>query len=495
MAIYTYSNISNVVSQIANALKEKGVNLNYGDNSSALKLYASGAREEVVNAVTEKFVNELMFYKNIIFPIINRFKDNIHSETVLVKKSSSASVPYTYFSTSKVIAHLFSTKCDKKVISLDPETNGEYISVKIPYENFTEEEIYKLFNNTDDDTFNNYILGVLTKFSNLELKEFIRKYCSILTANTGSVNSISYLTLASSPAVAVANLDEIAMVYGFVNSLERNETPTNLPSATRKDTIEIISRNLVQMLELGKSFLDKCEEDKVVTISVPENQLGSSRYNDFIAISTRGIITTRELNFIFKDAFDEISDKISTDVLGTVLGSTLTVVRAMGLNVPSEVTVEDLIANQDKFLNAFREYINISTEANTSRTINNIKNIILNVSEKTYDELIDDPTGTIGVDVEFISKKEYMDEVNNYINSADSNDILDTNSNVVAFYIIGKILFSNTNFYKFSMLTDSKKFEGDESITFAEKLSRRDYIFVAAVELLADSILDGITEV
>lgn len=485
-----FTNISSIVSQIAAKLDEKNIKLSYGGENNFAKLATTiGLGDEVVGTLTEQFVNELSFYKDVINPIISRFKDDVKTEAILAKKSGTGTLPYEFYKTSKAAQHIFDTKCKEKVTHYDAVSNSESLSIKTPVENMTEEEIYKLFTNTDDSTLNTLVVEILSKFSTLELKGFLRTYCLFITSATSSLDTVSYHTLLQGD---IANIEEMVMFYAFVNSIANNELITNMDTGTRNETIDVINKNIINMISVCKYLLEHYKEEKIVTVAIKAESIATNRHDDYLAVTTRGMITTSELNFLFEEPVKELTEKIQVDAIGAILGSTRTVKRAVGGVDGKESTIDDVLTNQTKYLDDFKTYINLINEALNLRTLNNIITITTNVAERTYDKYVDENAETTLKDISVMPKDKFMNEVKNYLNSADSSELLDIESNAVAFYIVGKLLFGNTNFYKFALLTNVKRYEGDDKVTFAEKLQRKDYVFVAAVELLTDVILDGI---
>ena len=485
-----YSNIKFIISQIASKLDEKNIRLSYGGENNFAKLASTiGLGDEVINTLTEQFVNELSFYKDVINPIISRFKDDVKTEAILAKKSGTATLPYEFYKTSRAAQHVFDTKCSEKVNNYDPVSNSESLSIKTPVENMTEEEVYKLFTNTDDSTLNTLVVEILSKFSTLELKSFLRTYCVFITSATSSLDTVSYHTLMQG---GVANIEEMVMMYAFVNSIKNNELVTNMDTSMRDETIDVINKNIIMMLSVCKGLLEYYKEEKIVTISINSNKIATNRHDDYLATTTRGMITTRELNLLFEEPVKELTEKIQVDAIGAILGSTTTVKRAVGGVDGKEPTIDDILTNQTKYLDDFKTYINLINEALNLKTLNNIISITTNVAERTYDRYVDENAETTLKDISVMPKDAFMDEVNKYLSTTDSSELLDIESNAVAFYIVGKLLFGNTNFYKFALLTNVKRYEGDDNITFAEKLQRKDYVFVAAVELLTDVVLDGV---
>lgn len=489
----TYNNIRAIVSQVAAKLNEKNVRLTYGGENNFSKLATTiGLNDEVVNTITEQFVNELSFYKNVINPIISRFKDDVKTEAILAKKSGTATLPYEFYKTSKAVQHIFDTKCKERVTNYQPVTNSESLSIKTPVENMTEEEIYGLFTNTDDSTLNTLVVEILSKFSTLELKSFLRTYCIFITSATSTLDTVSYHTLLNGD---IANVEEMVLMYAFVNSISKNELITNMDTSLRNETIDVINKNLISMISVCKGLLEHYKEEKIVTVSIKADDIASNRHDDYLATTTRGLLTTRELNLLFEEPVKEITEKIQVDAIGAILGSTKTVKRAVGGVDGTLPTIDDILSKQTKYLEDFRTYINLINEALNLRTLNNIITITTNVSERTYDRYVDENAETTLRDISVMPKDKFMSEVKDYLNKVDSSELLDIESNATAFYIVGKLLFGNTNFYKFALLTNVKRYEGDDKITFADKLQRKDYVFVAAVELLTDVVLDGIVVV
>lgn len=439
-------------------------------------------KEELISRLTMQTKNTLELYKKHIFSLSGVYKDAVESS--LVKAGSSGEV--TDFVSIEEIdfderMSDYLNICSKYIPSERIATDyiasfkeGLYV-IADNLETYNVTELKRLFLGIDEEL-DNYTNMAMGKFSNLELKEIITKYC--LTQYGSSSLSSRYNGLISAPHKTIINKDIVILVTSFFINLFVNNT---LPTNRKPNELEVILKSIIKEL-LGsiKKAIETYEHLERADVLCYHTEAAKEK------IIVGNGEETQKIFYVIKPTYDKYLDmtKDNPDAVDALCGAYI-VEQAKN----NYIYLRDVISRTQQLAESYDRYIRSKSMVVKVKRLNLIRECYLEALQNILNGGLDGELKDILLNIHRVSDIDSIilmlpQSLNKVLESKNDNEIL--NIKDMSYDIISMVLFKDRYFRKFVNYMDVCCNE-KENIPLSEAC------YYACLNILIDRILSEVT--
>ena len=406
-------------------------------NNSALAL-VNGVDIESTNIVASKIANkignEVSLYRNSFLPVLKDY-NNIIAKTINDKTPDNPLEKYEVISIK--IPGIIKLLMEKDIIKKKASSYELPIAsliVPAPSENI---KSYFKVTSIEEQLEVDALLG---KYSDEQLTNLWEKYLSNVSGSNDNISSIVYNGL--------DNFEEISLLLILVGNL-KNNIPEGI--SVKEDTYGSIMRE----------FYNKLIEDISVLVKT---------YRDYVLMKR---LVIKVDNYVIKVVDDIYNVFLKDNSVEVLLGMVITKIDGF-----ASFMLNDIIANSDTYTNNWEKHVRLNTISMKMES----KNIYRLAYTFGIDQLLKDIPESLNKYVVYV-EEDIVSAVEKYVNRLDTEDLLEIPE--VALYIIGKLVFPETNAYRFFSAMNKYK-ELDNKLTPKEAAS------LATLDMIVDYLLQQV---
>lgn len=460
-----------VLSNIARALADKNIRLAV-KSTSVINAFGKDTGEldssALASEIGDKLISELSFYRSTINPLVTSLWNTIESSRKIYDFPSRVKDSVVEFEMPTIFNVMAdSGEIKKGVNSYSPSA---FTTTLVPNIDVDAMDCETLKNSLKVGVSLSPSLGmideIIVKYSDVELKEIIKKYCTMFIADTtNDVNGkLNYRELGMSGNYAFANMNVAMICYAYVSGLLVEPPVTNLPVSDARSVLEKVHADLKNILSYGYSFYLNSIAAKMVAYRNP---------------------VTKEL-YVFKPTYSEFAEQAKEDAWSAVCGLQDHIVQKVSTDFGA-YNIQNVLVNESRLIKAYESQLVADQMAVQNEYIGNIKRSIISEASNLWDANIEG-SDLLGYSV-VPNKAEFIKAIEDILSNSKDRDIL-SNTYLLAVDIIGGLMFGKTSF---------KDFYNDTTIVNNSGLSilnleTQDTITVAAISLLSRFLINSLEE-
>lgn len=426
---------------------------------------------EFSTKIADNLLNELNVYRNTLFPVLNNFNTSINAKVPFIKSQEQKEITVREIATPQLLLKL---KEDGIITgNEEPYNNGTSFPTSLQFdmdlEAITDVKSYFVSEEAPDSLLLN---DVIVQYSDLELKEFLRKYGRLIFSsyNAAELNKgydyVDYRALGVQGSSIIEYTNEILLMYGYIINRIAKPVSTNVSSDQADTILKLCKKDLEHLL----GWLLRRYEFYVT--------------KDFLVITTEA----RPYNVtVISENLKKWLDMATTDAWSAIQGCAPVIRAAYSSNYDRELgdfTVDILKGEEQKRIDDYNNFINKMSVIKHNNNVDLFKELYATTASTVWETFVDASAKENFSTIQNVD--ELLAKVKQYLGSVNDAAILSL-APEIAIYIVCKIMFDKTSFFDFTMDT-----AGNRIFANFSELSPKDNITIAGLMLAARYLINEI---
>lgn len=440
---------------------------------------------DLVTNIADKLVQELSFYKNKLNPALKEFIKEINVKAPIVDTNAAgqASIAVEEIKVNAMIEKLVEDGLVKDGVTDYGTGCSIETGILFPNDFDSLSEVSEMFK-SEETPATMLLDDVIVKYSNLELKEFLKKFGILLFSNySGSEYNndgrYDYRSLGINQHNLLFLIDNVCLMYGYICKRLDNKVATNVDVESYTKQLKEVKADLEKLMSCYYTRIKFLESKEAVVVN-----------NYMVGDGTNSKV------YVLSNMVNQYLEKANISAWDSIHGCSKSVLSGSSIkgaifdNSPY-VTMSTLLIYEQKLVDLYQSFINLKMITGHNTRIAELKRLYSVTARYVWDTYVTEDVKEIACDPELISKykdTELSDIIVKQVESAMDkfkDGEISQLSPDIAFYIIGKIFFPRTNYYKFSLNTSGNKLFDNFS-----KLHPDNEITLSALVLLAETIVN-----